>query len=152
VSFIELTVSVMIIAILAAIASPIYAKSLLRYRAEVTAQRIAQDIMQAQRLARQTNSTQSISFATSDHSYVVSGISSLDRVSQPYKVSLGLPPYQSQFSSLATAALPATSLSSVTIVFDRFGMPDQGIVVKVDAGSFQKQVDVAPTSGRVSVQ
>ena len=150
-SFIEILVSVMVIGILAAVASPIYSTSLLKYRAEVTAQRIQQDIMQTQRVARQTNSTRSIAFDFSDHSYVISGVQSLDRVSQPYRVSLSLPPYQIRFSSLATAALPATPLPSVAIAFDRFGMADQGIVVTVGEGSIQKQVHVAPTTGRVSI-
>lgn len=152
VSFIELTMSVIILGILAAIASPIYSKSLLKYRADVTAQRIAQDILQTQRIAKQRNSSSSIMFTVSDHSYTISGASSLDRVSQPYKVSLSEHPFRTAFTSLATASQPATQLPSVSVAFDRFGMPDQGISVIVGAGTFQKRVDVAPTSGRVSVQ
>ncbi len=152
VTFVELTVSVMILGILAAIASPIYSNSLVRYQVEVTAQRISQDIVQTQRAARQTNSTRTITFTTVDHSYVISGINSMDHASQPYKVLLSESPYRAQFSSLVTAAIPATQLASLTLTFDRFGMPDQGISVTVRSGTLQKRVDLAPTSGRVSVQ
>ena len=152
VTLVELTVSVMILGILAAVASPIYSNSLLRYRVEVTAQRITQDIVQTQRAARQTNSTRTITFTTVDHSYVISGINSMDHASQPYKVLLNESPYRAQFSSLVTAAMPATPLASLTLTYDRFGMPDQGISVTVSAGTLQKRIDVAPTSGRVSVQ
>ena len=152
VTLVELTVSIMILGILAAAASPIYSNSLLRYRVEVTSQRIAQDIVQTQRVARQTNSTRTITFTTIDHSYVISGINSMDHASQPYKVLVNESPYRAQFSSLVTAALPTTQLASLTLAFDRFGMPDQGISVTVNAGTLQKRVDVAPTSGRVSVQ
>ncbi len=152
VTLVEVTISVMIIGILAAVASPIYSNSLLRYRVDVTAQRIVQDIAQTQRLARQTNSTRTIAFTLADQSYAISGLSSLDRISQPYQVAVNQPPYQAELSSLVTAAQSATQLASVTLAFDRFGMPDQGISVTVRAGVFQKRIDVAPISGRVSVQ
>ncbi len=148
----EITISILIIGILAASAAPIYANSLLKYRVEAATQRIAQDICQTQRVARQNNSARTITFTTSDHSYAISGISSLDRVSAPYKVGLNQAPYRVDIAFLATAAQPATQLPSVAIAFDRFGMPDQGIAVTISAGAFQKRVDVAPTSGRVSVQ
>ena len=152
VTLVEVTISVMIMGILAAVASPIYSNSLLRYRVDVTAQRIGQDIVQTQRISRQTNSSRTIAFALTDHSYTISGINSLDRASQPYKVLLSQPPYRAELQSLVTAALPTTQLASVSIVFDRFGMPDQGISVTVKAGTFQKRIDVAPTSARVTVQ
>jgi Tfp pilus assembly protein PilE len=152
VTLVEVTISAMILGILAAVASPIYSNSLFRYRADVTAQRIVQDIAQTQRLARQTNSTRTIAFTLADQRYAISGLSSLDRVSQPYQVTVNQAPYRAEFFSLVTAAQPATQLASVTLAFDRFGMPDQGISVTVRAGAFQKRIDVAPTSGRVSVQ
>ena len=152
VSFIELTISVMILGILAAIAMPVYSNSVLRYRADLSAQRVAQDINRAQGIARQSNSSRSISFNLSDHSYTISGLNSMDRVSQPYRVSLGELPYRTAFASLTTAAQPTTQLTSVSVAFDRFGMPDRGISVLISAGVFQKRVVVAPTSGRVSVQ
>ena len=152
VTLVEVTLSVMIMGILAAVASPIYSNSLLRYRVDVAAQRIVQDIVQTQRIARQTNSSRTIAFNLADHSYTISGTNSLDRVSQPYKVSLSQPPYRTELSSLVTAAVPATQLPSVSIAFDRFGMPDQGISVTVKGGTFQKRINVAPTSARVSVQ
>ena len=148
----EITISVMIIGILAASAAPIYANSLLKYRVDVAAQRIVQDVTQAQRVARQSNSSRTITFTKSDHSYAISGVSSLDRVSAPYKISVNQAPYRVDITSLVTAAQPASQLSNVAIIFDRFGMPDQGISVTISAGVFQKIVDVAPTSGRVSVQ
>ncbi len=152
VTLVEVTISVMIMGILAAVAWPIYSNSLLRYRVDVTVQRIGQDIVQTQRIARQTNSSRTIAFALTDHSYTISGINSLDRASQPYKVLLSQPPYRAELQSLVTAAVPTTQLASVSIVFDRFGMPDQGISVTVKAGTFQKRIDVAPTSARVTVQ
>ena len=152
VTFVEITATVLIMGILASVAVPVYSNSLLRYRTEVTAQRIAQDIVQTQRIARQTNSTRTILFTLVDNSLEISGISSMDHAGQPYKVYFDQVPFRTMFSSLVTAAQPATQLPSVALDFDRFGMPNQGISVTVQAGTIQKRVDVTPITGRVSVQ
>ena len=102
VSILELTVTVLILGIIAAIASPTYSSSLQNYRTEVASQRIIQDIEQARRVARQTNSSQTITFSTISHSYTIDSVGSLDRVGQTYDVSLGLAPYHSQLLFLAT--------------------------------------------------
>ncbi|MCY2973720.1 MAG: type II secretion system protein [Planctomycetota bacterium] len=151
-TLLELSVTIMIIGILAAVAVPVYSDSLARFRVDIAAQRIAQDIATTQRSARQTNSTQTVTFTTSDDSCVINGLSSLDRVSQPYRVSFNQSPYQVDISSLVTAANPSSQLPSVSVAFNSFGMPDQGISVTVRAGAFQKRVDLAPISGRVTIQ
>jgi prepilin-type N-terminal cleavage/methylation domain-containing protein len=152
VTLVEITVSVMILGILAAVAAPIYSNSLQAYRADNAAKRIVQDILQTQRIARQANSSRSIAFNAAEPSYTLSGINSLDRSSAPYKVMLSQAPYQVTISSLVTVAQPTTQLANVSVTFDRFGMPDQGIKVTVRSGAVQKQVNVAAPSGRVSVQ
>ena len=152
VSFIEVLLCTLIIGIIASIAMPVYANSLLRYRAEVSAERIVQDITQASRSARQSNSSRTITFTLSDHSFTINGLNSLDRVSSPYVVKLTQSPYNSEFASLVSATQPTTPLQSLSLVFDRFGMPNQGISVSIKSGAVRKRVDVAPTSGKVSVQ
>ena len=109
VSILELTVTVLILGIIAAIASPTYSSSLQNYRTEVASQRIIQDIEQARRVARQTNSSQTITFSTISHSYTIDSVGSLDRVGQTYDVSLGLAPYHSQLLFLATSEEPSVS-------------------------------------------
>ncbi len=151
-SLIELTLSVMVLGILAAVAMPIYTNSLLKYRSEVAAQRIVQDLSQAQRLAKISNSNRTISFDATGNSYAVNGLSSLDRPGASYTVPLSQRPYSVDITSLATAAQPANQLTTLTLTFDRFGMPDQGISLIVQAGDKSKRVDVAPVTGRVSVQ
>ena len=151
-SLLELTVTVLILGIVAAIASPTYSSSLHNYRTEVASQRILQDIEQARRVARQTNSSRTITFSTSSQSYTIAGLGSLDRVGQSYEIPLSGAPYHSRLLFLATSAQPSVSLSSVAVVFDRFGMPNQGVRLRVGSGAVEKRIDVAPVSGRVSVQ
>jgi type IV fimbrial biogenesis protein FimT len=152
VSLLELTVTVLILGIIAAIASPTYSSSLQNYRTGVASQRIVQDIEQARRVARQTNSSRTITFSTKSQSYTIGGLSSLDRVGQSYEISLGGAPYYSRLLFLSTSAKPSVPLNSVAIVFDRFGMPNQGVRLRVGSGAVEKRIDVAPISGRVSVQ
>jgi type IV fimbrial biogenesis protein FimT len=152
VSLLELTVTVLILGIVAAIASPTYSSSLQKYRTEVTSQRIVQDIEQTRRVARQTNSSRTITFSTTSQSYTIAGLDSLDRVGQFYEIPLSGAPYHSRLLFLATSAQPSVSRSSVAIVFDRFGMPNQGVRLRVGSGAVEKQINVAPLSGRVSVQ
>ncbi|MCE3014324.1 MAG: prepilin-type N-terminal cleavage/methylation domain-containing protein [Pirellula sp.] len=152
VSLLELTVTVLILGIVAAIASPTYSSSLQKYRTEVTSQRIVQDIEQTRRVARQTNSSRTITFSTTSQSYTIALVGSLDRVGQSYEIPLDRAPYHSRLLFLATSAQPSVSQSTVAIVFDRFGMPNQGVRLRVGSGAIEKWIDVAPVSGRVSVQ
>ncbi len=151
-TLLEVTIAVMLIGIFAAVAAPVYSNSLHRFRVDIAAQRIAQDVTRAQRIAQQTNSTRTISFATTDDSCAISGVNSLDRASQPYRVLLSQSPYQVDISSLVDSAMPSTPMNSLSVAFNRFGMPDKGIIVTVRAGAFQRRVDVAPISGRVTIQ
>ena len=147
----ELTVTVLVIGILAAVAVPMYSKSLFRFRADVAARRIAQDIAYAQQVAVQTNTSRTVSFKLSDHSYALSGLTSMDRASQPYKVFVNQSPYQAELVLLATESSPAVPLATLDLIFDRFGMPTQGITLTVRAGGISKRVNVASVTGRVSL-
>lgn len=151
-SLFELTISVLIFGILAAIAMPKYAESILKFRSESAYRRIQQDIILAQRRSRQTNTACTITFSTSSDNYTISGLTSMDRPSATYTVALGQSPYQSDIVGLATSAQPNSSLTTLAIVFDRFGMPNQGASITISAGGVNRIIDVAPISGKVSLR
>jgi prepilin-type N-terminal cleavage/methylation domain-containing protein len=151
-TLLELTIVIMISGILAAVAVPVYSNSLHQFRVEVASQRIAQDIAIAQTRARQISTTCTVSFSDTNNTCDVGGFSSLDRSSQPYQVLFSQSPYLVDVHSLVTASAPTTPLKNVSVVFNKFGMPDQGISVSVRAGSFAKQIDVEPLTGRVSIR
>ncbi len=151
-TLLELTIVIMISGIFAAVAIPVYSNSLLRFRVEVASKRIAQDLAMAQTLARQTNASRTVSFSDPDNTCNVTGVASLDRNSQPYQVSFAQSPYLVDVSSLVTASEPSSPLRNVSVVFNRFGMPDQGISVTVRTGAFEKRVDLEPLTGRVNIR
>jgi prepilin-type N-terminal cleavage/methylation domain-containing protein len=150
-NLIEITLTILIMGILFAVAAPVYSKSLFRFRAESAAQRIVQDIEHTKQLARQTNTTRMIVFSKDDSSYTVDGAISLDNSLQPYLVSLNQYPYRTSIHTLTTTADPSRPLSAITLAFDRFGMPDQGVSITVQSGDIQKQVVVTAILGRVTV-
>lgn len=150
-NLVEVTLTILILGILIAVASPVYSESLFRFRAESAAQRIAKDIEHAQQLARQTNSERKIVFRKSDSSYDLEGAVSLEQSVQPYSVALSEYPYLTSISSWTTSADTSTSLTELTLTFDRFGLPDQGISITVQSGDIQKQVVVTAITGRVSI-
>jgi Tfp pilus assembly protein FimT len=152
ISIIEITISMLIFGIFAAIAIPKYADSQLRYRTEVTANRIAQDLSLAQSRARLTNANCSLSISIASDSYTVSGLKSLDKPSENYVVSLGQAPFQCDVQFLATEASPTASLSNLAIQFNRFGMPDQGGIITVGCGGYSKTITLESISGRVKIQ
>lgn len=151
-TLLELTIVIMISGILAAVAVPVYSNSLHQFRVEVASKKIAQDIAIAQTRARQTNATCTVSFSDANNTCEVGGLASLDRQSQPYQVLFSQSPYLVDLSSLVTVSAPTTPLPNVSVVFNRFGMPDQGISVTVRAGSFVSRVVVEPLTGRVSIR
>jgi Tfp pilus assembly protein FimT len=151
-NLVEVTLTILILGILVAVATPVYSKSLVRFRVESAAQRIAKDIEQTQQLARQANTARKITFRKPDSSYTVEGAVSLDQSSEPYSVALDQYPYQTSINSFTTSASTSTSLTELMLLFDRFGVPDQGISITVQSGDVQKQVVVTAITGRVTIQ
>jgi prepilin-type N-terminal cleavage/methylation domain-containing protein len=150
-NLVEVTLTILILGILIAVASPVYSKSLFRFRAESAAQRIAKDIEQAQQLARQTNTACNVVFRRLDSSYTLEGTVSMEQSRQPYSVALSQYPYLTSINSLTTSTDPSTSLTELMLTFDRFGAPDQGISITVQSGDIQKQIVMTAITGRVSI-
>lgn len=150
-NLVEVTLTILILGILIAVASPVYSKSLFRFRAESAAQRIVKDIAQTQQLARQTNSARKIVFRILDSSYALEGAVSMEQSLQPYSVALSQYPYLTSINSLTTSTDASTSLTELTLTFDRFGAPDQGISITVQSGDIQKQIVVTAITGRVTI-
>ena len=91
-SIVELTIVVMIIGVLAAVAVPTFFDSLLFHQVESAAHRMKSDLELARQTARLTSTTQSLSFT--GPAYVLSsGISSLDNPLDDYVVDLSAAPF-----------------------------------------------------------
>ena len=146
-TLIEITVVVLILAILGAIAMPRYSLALARYRVAVASQRIAADLALAQTVGKTTSAGQAVSFSVTSDNYQLTGYSGfLGAAAQAnYTVSLASSPYN--------ATLVSANFNSTTqVTFNRFGQPDNGGTVVVQVGAYQKTITVDGNTGKVTVQ
>ena len=139
-----------IVGIAAAIATPRYAQSLARYRAESAAHRVAADLAYAQSRARLDGVSRSVSFNVGADGYTMPGVKDPDTGSAPYVVGLGEEPYR---ATIITASFDdPMSLDVVNeVIFDGYGKPDSAGTVTVKVGSITFSVNLAADSGKATV-
>lgn len=144
-SLVELVLVVAITMILAAIAAPRYGSAAGRYRADLAARRVADDLRLAQAHARLTSASCTVNFTPATEQYQLAGVASLDGGAGDYTVDLRTDPYDAGITS-ADFGGPAT------VVFSGWGLPNSGGSVVVTAGSETRTVVVDGQTGQVSVQ
>jgi type II secretory pathway pseudopilin PulG len=142
---IELTLVVLVLGILAAVAAPKYGASLAAYRANAAARRVAADLRLTRNYARKTSQPQTITFDATANSYAVAPMPSLDRPSDPYAVSLTATPYSADITSASFGS------GGAAVQFDIYGRPNNAGSVALASGSktYTIQLDAA---GNVSIQ
>ncbi len=144
-TLIDLVMTMAVIAIVAAIATPRYANALTRYRAEAAARRVVADLALARQTAKSTSSSRTVVFDAVNDSYSIPSVRELDTAGMTYGVQLQDPPYQAQIVSVDLGG-------DWLITFDGFGIPDSGGTVIVQAGDNQHTVVVDPETGAAAVQ
>jgi len=142
-SLLELVLVVAVLAIVAAIAAPRYANTLANQRLEAAARRIVADLALAQRQAKFSGTSQTVSFDASKSSYRLAGVQKLDRSAGDYTVALAGEPYQ---VSIVSASFGADA----EIIYDGYGVPDSGGTVTIQAGGYQMVITVDADTGRAS--
>ncbi len=141
----EITVVILIISLLGAVAMPRYALALARYRVAMLQQRIISDLTLAQAVAKTSSAGQSVSFSVASNNYQLTGYAGpLGGTAQStYTVSLASDPYQ--------ATLISANFNSTTqLTYDRFGQPASGGTIVVQVGAYQKTITVDPNTGKAS--
>lgn len=143
-TLVDLVVTVLIMAILAAVSVPKFGATLDRYRAEAAAFRIQADLRWVRQQAISRSTPQTVEFLTATESYRAAGIEDLDRSGQPYVVHLGASPYRVDLVS-------ALAGGDGQIRFDRFGQPDSAATITVASGGVQRTVIVDSDTGLARV-
>lgn len=144
-SLVELVLVVAIIASLAAIAVPRYARSIVRFRVESAARRIVADLDLARKSARRSSTSRTVAFTIAANTYRISGLGGLDDRSQDYAVLLSGEPYR--------AAIVSCDFGGDTeVVFDGYGVPDSGGTVTVRCGDIRKTVELDPETRRATIR
>lgn len=144
-TLIDLILSLAVIVIVAAIATPRYYNSLTRYRADAAARRVAADMALTQRTAKSTGASKTISFDSVNNRYQISSLTKLDNSDEPYIVNLQDPPYQAQLGLIDLGG-------DWKVTFDGFGLPDSGGFVDVQAGDVSYRVTLNAETGATSIE
>jgi type II secretory pathway pseudopilin PulG len=144
-SLVELALVIIIMSTLSGIAIPRFANSISNQRANATATRLAADFARAQRYAKYSSTSQSISFNTSQNSYQIVGMKDIDRAGNTYTIKLAERPYKATITS-------ASFGGDAILIFNGFGVPDSAGSVVIQVGSFTKTISVAVNTGAVTIQ
>ncbi len=143
-TLLDVTVTVLIIGVLSAIVTPRFLDAVDRHRAKAAAERIKADLSWARQEAMSRSSGITVQFIPNATRYEIPQLVDPNHSGQSYAVDLSADPYG---SSRVTALLGNDSL----VQFDRFGQPDSGGTVTVQAGAFQQTVTLVPIRGVATI-
>ena len=143
-SLLELVLILAVIATVAAMAAPRYHNALTRYRADGVAGRIAADLGLAQATAKSTSASVTVTFDVPNNSYQLSGVPSLIDPESDAGLTLSDRPYRAQLVSV--------DFSGADVVFDGYGIPDDGGGIVIACGGVTRTVDLNGETGAASVQ
>jgi Tfp pilus assembly protein FimT len=144
ITLLELTITVLLMGIVAATAAPRFASTICRRRADSAARRIAADLELIRNAARVASSPKSVTFNISNNTYSCSGVADPAHPAKSYTVRLS--------ETLYPARLTVVSMGGSNVLsFDGYGSPDRAATITVASGSFSRSVVVNSASGTISV-
>ncbi len=141
-SLVELVLVLSIIATFAAIALPRYSQAMVNYRVDLAAARVQADLELARRHAMATEQPVTVVFDAQASTIASAQLAGLDDEAQAWLTDLSKAPYE-------VTIVSASFDSQSEVTFDAFGVPDNGGVVTVQAGSVAMQVKVDGVNGEV---
>ena len=133
---------VVILGVISVIAMPRYADFIAQQRLNAAARRVSTDLKLAQREARFTGTSRTITFNVAANRYSLVDIKDIDHPTEPYVVDLGREPYQVTIAS-------ANFGGDAELVFSGHGVPDSGGSVVLRIGNKQSTVSVTAETGSV---
>lgn len=140
-SLLELLVVMVVVATIAGIAAPRYARSLDRYRADAAARRVVADLRFAAAEARASSASRTVTFDTATDDYQIDGMATA------YTVRLSDAPYSATLVSVVFDDPADPGDSTVAVVFDGYGRPDSGGTVIISSGSTTRTITLDPIAG-----
>lgn len=139
-SLIELALVLVIVAILAAVATPRFSGATQRARLDAAAGRVAADLHRLRAEARRTSRSLTLTFDPAADSLAAPDLPSLDRSGTGYSLDLSRAPYHADLRS-------ADFDGDAAITFDGYGRPDSGGTATVAAGDSERTVTLDPHTG-----
>jgi prepilin-type N-terminal cleavage/methylation domain-containing protein len=146
-SLIEMTMVVVIIAVVGAIALPRFNNSLANYRAGGAARRLAADLAYARSQAMTTSKSQDVIFDVPGSSYRMPTAPDPETRRAGYTVKLLSDPFQTKIVSAAFG-----SGGSTTVTFDVYGTPSNSGTLVIRSGATDKTIVLNATTGLATAQ
>jgi len=144
-SLLELVLVLAIVATLAAIATPRYAASATRYRADLAARRIIADLTLARGRAMSSSASQYVIFEIDADQYQLPGVRDLKNPSVDYTVNLSERPYAAKLTG-------ADFGGTQKLAFDGWGNPSGGGWIQLRVGNEVRTVVLDAETGKATVQ
>ncbi len=129
----ELALTTIIIASVAAIAMPRYGQALARFEAAAAARRVVAEVDRARQHARASSRQVILTFDTNADTLTNAGLPDPDRPGQPYRVELNAAPYRADLTG-------ATFGGGVALAFDGYGVPEKTGSVTLTRGDITRTV------------
>lgn len=142
-TLVEMIVVMVIIGVLATMAAPRYANHLAHQRVEAAARQVVADLQRAQRKAKFSSSSQTVTFDLVKDSYRLKYMTDPDKSGAPYEIFLGEDPYRAVITG-------ADFSGGKSVTYNAFGVPDTGGTVTVQVGTYRKTITVAADNGKVT--
>lgn len=144
IALIDLTVSVLLMGILAAAVLPRFSDAIQKNRVTSAALRLCADIRLARNSALASSSSKRIDVVVAESRYTLVGVSSIDRPGTDYAVQFSGGTYE-------TTILSANLGGDASLTFDMHGQPDSGGTIVLRAGGIQKTVLINSATGEATV-
>ena len=135
-TLVELLFVLIIMAMLAGVATPRYFRTITNQRIAAVQRKIQTDLAYAQRRARLRSTQQKVKFDVSKNTYTLATVPDLDRPGQEFEVRLNEDPYNATIVS-------ADFGGSTDLIYDAYGVPTSSgtIVIRVDDQELTITVD-----------
>ncbi len=140
---VELIVVMSVIGTVSAIAVPRYVNFLAQGDMAAAANRIVVDLAYAQQRARLTGQAQTVTFDLARSAYTFDRIDDISRSNVLYTVNLAEAPYD---VDIQTANLGGDT----ALIFDVYGRPDSGGIIRVGSSKYRKLITVDSQTGKAN--
>jgi prepilin-type N-terminal cleavage/methylation domain-containing protein len=144
-SLMELSLVVALLALLTGIAAPRYSSSANNYRVNMAARKVAADLCRARADAWNRGVHRTVTFNTTTLQYTLTAVADMNNGTlADTVVSLKTSPYN-------LTQLAANFGGGTSVIFDGYGMPNNGGTVTVTSGTLSQTVTLNATTGNITI-
>jgi Tfp pilus assembly protein FimT len=144
-TLVDVSVTVLLIGIMSAVAAPQFGSMMLEYRVEAAARKIAGDLNYAARSARNRAEPITATFQQGTQNYSIDVLQDPNHPTVAWTIALS----DSGFENCIVSGLSLGGDSEIT--FDIYGRPDASGTVTVSSGSTTQLVSIDQATGKASV-